>query len=165
MDWNNVVSMVATADGLLVTERSVDGMVGAAPKVLRAMPTAERLVPGLYRDAVLDYGDPPLQTYRIVTCSWLEKSPGFDMSKLVDPLPANFFQTTCKAGPSFKSAVDSAVMPGIFVDAPPGATIVYPFVTKYCYRLERLDAKPGYVSAWTVVKNTCMYSHSGPPTP
>lgn len=45
VNWANVVSAVATAEGLLVTERGADGMVGATPKLLRSMQTPERQKP------------------------------------------------------------------------------------------------------------------------
>lgn len=42
VDWNNVVSAVATEEGLLVTERGADGTVGASPRLLPARVTARR---------------------------------------------------------------------------------------------------------------------------
>lgn len=58
VNWNNVVSAVATEEGLLVTERGADGMVGATPKLLRSMQSAgQRQVPrlGVVRTYVLMY--------------------------------------------------------------------------------------------------------------
>lgn len=45
MDWNNVVSAVATDAGLLVTERGADGTVGAPPKLMPYGSTPERQDP------------------------------------------------------------------------------------------------------------------------
>jgi hypothetical protein len=151
--------MVATEDGLLVTERGADGQVGATPQLLKALQTGVRQQTQQFSHA----GTGLLTTYRIVTCTWLEKSPDFDMTKLVDPLPANFFKTTCEIGPSFKaeSGFSLPIAPGLA--KPEIARIVYPFITKYCWRLERLDAKPGYVSVWTLAQTDCPGQMTLPP--
>lgn len=45
VNWNNVVSAVATEEGLLVTERGADGTVGAAPRLMPYQSSPDRQKP------------------------------------------------------------------------------------------------------------------------
>lgn len=70
VNWNNVVSMVATAEGLAIVERQPDGSVGAvrlipqhpsAPPPFTAVPTnrARDTGPGTYKQSAPHPSAPP----------------------------------------------------------------------------------------------------------
>ena len=66
VNWNNVVSMVATAEGLAVVERRPDGSLGdvrvlSAPKPFTAVPTnrARDTGPGTYKQVAPRQSAPP----------------------------------------------------------------------------------------------------------
>ena len=128
INWNNVVSAVATEDGLLVTERGVDGTVGATPRLMPyqtsysgrqtnagTQPTPPELPPPPGKDPFgsetkMTCTDAALKTYRFI-------------------INNRYFA-------SFKACSDQDAW-AVIVPLP-GMNI----------KLQRLEAKPGYVSQW-----------------
>lgn len=164
INWNNVVSAVATEDGLLVTERGVDGTVGATPRLMPyqtsysgrqtnagTQPTPPELPPPPGKDPFgsetkMTCTDAALKTYRFVT---VPKGYVREVNAVMACPPGQVrLGKRCVFAytPPFKACSDADAL----------QLLLYTIMDEaYCLRLERLDAKPGYVSTWTPVSSNC----------
>lgn len=139
VNWNNVVSAVATEEGLLVTERGADGTVGASP----------RLLPygydwsGRQTNAGTRLPTPPEFDNRFPPSKPICTDAGLKTYRTVGMFPNGKYPSALFKACSDQDAWNIAV-PAWQQNKNLG----------FCLLLERLDAKPGYVSAWTVVKST-----------
>ena len=89
-------------------------------------------IPPFSDETAMSCTDAALKTYRIV--------------KVVRQTNARTYQIVDEAGTLFKACSDKDALNILLYNVMDEA---------YCLRLERLDAKPGYASNWTLVKSTC----------
>ncbi len=127
MDWNNVVSAVATDEGLLVTERGADGQVGAPPRLMPyAAPTAVRrpapkiLTKGGYK-------------YRIVECSRWVQNPG------AKPVFSTYLNWICVPKKTTQAATDQEAWKQIGYQSISEQLFGVEGHWESCVRLERLE--------------------------
>ena len=143
MDWNNVVSAVATDEGLLVTERGADGQVGAPPRLM-PYPQATTSLPGrMVTPPPKLLTKPP--TYRNAQCWRWIKNPNYTGPSVVELHPA-YTQWSCATSPPFQSTTEPPLLTGYTIQP----ETIQPYSQQVCNKLERLDG-----SNWTAIKSTC----------
>lgn len=77
VNWNNVVSAVATDEGLLVTERGADGMVGASPRLLPSQKRASVPRYQLQDEALFPCADSAMRAYKAIVPPSMSTFIGF----------------------------------------------------------------------------------------
>lgn len=139
VNWDRVVSCVAGVDGLEVVERDDSGTLGAARSVpySRQSPVSAPRLPMTPEEFAAKFPetqklfctDAELKTYRFV--------------KVPRQTNAGYVETPT---PPFKACSDQDAW----------KILLYTVMDEaWCVRLERLDAKPGYVSQWVKLGNNC----------
>lgn len=161
MDWSKVKSAVAGVDGLDVTFEGDDGQLGAVRvpysraqgEGIRLPMTPEefdakfpKTVPVFDDSVAMTCTDAYLKTYRFVI---VRKGYVREVNAVMACPPGQVrLGKRCVFAytPPFKACSDADAL----------QLLLYTIMDEaYCLRLERLDAKPGYVSTWTPVSSNC----------